>query len=54
MEMIKEGIVKTIPESLVNEHRAAGWDEVKAPAPEPPVEVEQPNEKPKRGRRAAK
>jgi len=54
MKMIKEGIAKTIPESLVENYRAAGWDEVKAPAINPPVEVEQPTEKPKRGRRAAK
>lgn len=54
MKMIKEGIAKTIPESLVEDYRAAGWDEVKAPAPESPVELERPEEKPKRGRRAAK
>ena len=48
--MIKEGIAKTIPENLVNEHRAAGWDEVKTTRAVPV----QPDEKPKRGRRAAK
>lgn len=47
--MIKEGIAKTIPENLVEDYRAAGWDEVTTRAA-----IEQPVEKPKRGRRAAK